>query len=266
MWVDLAGDHGDVRIHCREYGSGETTLLYLHGGWGYSIYPFERQLDQLVARFRVLIPDRTGYGLSGRRHEAFPLDFHRRAASETLALMDALEMERAMLWGHSDGACIAAWMGLDAPERCQALVLEALHLRRSKPRSREFFETMATDPTLFGERVSQTLSQEHGEGYWQELLRMGGEVWLAIGETAKTSADLFDGRLSELEPPALLLHGAEDPRTEPGELEQARAALPSAELGVIEAARHCPHAERQVWRQATALAVDFLLRNAPAGK
>jgi pimeloyl-ACP methyl ester carboxylesterase len=44
-----------------------------------------------------------------------PLDFHRRAAAETILFLDALGIERAVLWGHSDGAVISAMTGLAAP-------------------------------------------------------------------------------------------------------------------------------------------------------
>ena len=237
-------------------------MLYLHGGWGYSVHPFERQVDALGSRFRVVIPDRVGFGLSGRRAQPLPLDFHRRAAQETLGVMDALGLERAMLWGHSDGACIAVWMGLEAPERCGALVLEALHFSRAKPSSRSFFETATTDPTAFGERVSRLLADEHGEDYWRDVLALGGAVWLALGESEDPPPDLYGGRLPELLPPALILHGADDPRTEPGEIAAVQEALPAAEVCLIEGGRHCPHVEKPVWQHATAAASEFLNRYA----
>ena len=258
MLLDLAGQESS--LYCRDLGGGEVPLIHLHGGWGYAIYPFDRQAEALGEQFRILIPDRPGYGRSGRCRVAFPMDFHQRAAAETVAVMDALGLERATLWGHSDGAVIAAWVGLTAPERCEAIVLEAFHFDRAKPRSREFFETMVADPSAFGERTCSVLAEEHGEDYWRQLLRYEGELWLSIGERQGPFPDLYRGRLAELTPPVLVLHGADDPRTEPGELDSVAAALPSAELGVIEGARHCPHAESSAWREATAVAAEFLSR------
>ena len=68
----------------------------------------------LEARHRILIPDRTGYGGSGTLDVQRP-DFHRRAAEETLAVIDALGLDRVALWGHSDGAIIALLLALLAP-------------------------------------------------------------------------------------------------------------------------------------------------------
>ena len=96
-----------VSIHYRDEGTG-APLLFLHGGWGYEMYPFNRQTDALSERHRSLIPDRSGYGRSTRLVGDLPSDFHYLAATETLSLLDSLGIERATLWGHSDGAVIAA--------------------------------------------------------------------------------------------------------------------------------------------------------------
>jgi pimeloyl-ACP methyl ester carboxylesterase len=132
----LAPGVSPVLIHYRDAGAGRP-LVILHGGWGYEIYPFDRQLQALSADHRVVIPDRTGYGRSGRldRQE---VDFHQRAAAETLHVIDALGLDRPVLWGHSDGAVIALLAGLAAPQRLAGLILEATHLLRCKPGSRAF--------------------------------------------------------------------------------------------------------------------------------
>src|SRR6185369_10129617 len=126
-----------IELHYRNVGSG-VPLVFLHGGWGYQIYPFDRQIDALKDRFRIVIPDRTGYGGS-LRFGHVPTDFHSRAATETLRLLDALNIERPILWGHSDGAVIGAKIGLSRPDRISALILEAFHYYRVKPASRGFF-------------------------------------------------------------------------------------------------------------------------------
>ena len=127
----LAPSVSPVRIHYREGGAGPPIVI-LHGGWGYEIYPFDRQMAALSAKHRLVVPDRTGYGGSGQlvRQE---VDFHHRAASETFAVIDALELGRPVLWGHSDGAVIALLMGIAAPERLSGLIVEATHVFRAKP-------------------------------------------------------------------------------------------------------------------------------------
>src|SRR5713226_8889985 len=103
-----------VTIHYRDHGRG-SPLIILHGGWGYDVYPFDQQIEAFGKQFRILIPDRSGYGHSTHICADMPLDFHRRAAAETVALLDALGIPKAIFWGHSDGAVIAAMMGLHSP-------------------------------------------------------------------------------------------------------------------------------------------------------
>jgi len=235
----LAG--GPTEIYYRDYGS-RLPLVFLHGGWGYEIYPVDVGWPALK-NSRVLIPDRSGYGRS-TRPGLFGADFHRRAVTETLHFVDALALERCIFWGHSDGAVIAALLGIAAPERCLGLVMEAFHYDRAKPHSRKFFEEMASDPESFGPRVAEVLRREHGEPYWKDLIRSEGQAWLDIARCAESgSADLFDGELSRLRVPAVFLHGAEDPRTEPGELDQVRRELPAATVHVITRGGHSPHSE-----------------------
>jgi pimeloyl-ACP methyl ester carboxylesterase len=230
-----------AEIHYREFGSG-VPLLFLHSGWGYHIFPINKQLHAL-SQYRVIIPDRSGYGLSTKPAE-MSCDFHVRAAEETFAFLDALGIKDTVVWGHSDGSVIAAWMGLMRPERCRGLVLEAFHYNRRKLVSREFFEAMVAAPESFGERVAAVMSREHGEEYWRELMQTEGRTWLEIAKQADHGfADLFDGRLGELRVPAVFLQGAHDPRTDPGEMEAVQLALPAAEIRLIAAGEHCPHSE-----------------------
>jgi pimeloyl-ACP methyl ester carboxylesterase len=119
------------------------------------------------------------------------------------------------------------------------------------------------------------LASEHGEPYWRELMRSEGQVWLDIARSASDAGrDLYDGRLSELTVPTLVVHGACDPRTEPGELDAVRCELasqkakcrlagdsaPASRMHIIENGGHSPHSEEpsaaecnRVVREALAL-------------
>jgi 3-oxoadipate enol-lactonase len=255
-----------VRIRYRDIGNG-PPIVVLHGGWGYEVYPFNQHIAALATTHRFVIPDRTGYGQS-EALDVLPTDFHQRGAEETLALLDALEIERAALWGHSDGAVIALRLGLTAPDRVTAIIVEAAHFLRKKPGSRSFFETMRGATEQFGERVVDAFRRDHG-GRWRTVIAANGAVWLRIGDEATSDgADLYDGRLPELQAPVLLVHGERDPRTEPGEFQMLSAALnrrgellqSRSTVLLLPDGGHSPHSERATAAAVTTAAREFLDR------
>ncbi|TME28965.1 MAG: alpha/beta hydrolase [Chloroflexi bacterium] len=241
-----------IELRYQEGGRGAPIVL-LHGGWGYGFYPHDDAIAKLDRRF--LIPDRTGYGGSPHIDE-LPPKFHLAAAIETEKLLDALRIGRTVLWGHSDGAVIATILALRDPERYDGIIVEAIHLDREKPRSRDFFLRMQSDPDAFGERVTRKLAAEHGEDYWRTIIRAGGRAWRDIAATP--NEDFYEHRLHELSVPMLVVHGADDPRTEPGELDRIRREVPTARIEMIEGGGHSPHSTRATAAQVTAIVDDFL--------
>ena len=292
----LAPGVSPVRVFYREAGAGRPIVI-LHGGWGCEIYPFDRQIAALMVQHRLIVPDRTGYGGSERLARQ-ATDFHHRAAAETCAVIDALRLDRPVVWGHSDGAVIALLMALAHPDRFSGLIVEAAHVFRNKPASRECFDAMMRDPDGLGDRVTGVLAQEHGDT-WRELIRANGDAWLRIAnDPSAATADLYGGRIAELRVPMLVIHGARDPRTEPGELDALRAALgrthgstPTGTVGSVPAGQvgaasktdveadprvgpvqfavlpeggHSPHSERATADEVTRLVRRFVSDLCPA--
>jgi pimeloyl-ACP methyl ester carboxylesterase len=259
----LAPGVAPVRIRYRDAGAG-PPVVFLHGGWGYEIYAFGRQLAALGSRSRFVIPDRSGYGASGSI-STLPADFHHRAVTETRAVVDALELERPILWGHSDGAIIALLFALAAPDRIAGVVAEATHHFKRKPGSRGFFERMIGDPGSLGTGVVAALMSDHGER-WRQVLELNARAWLRIADEASSDHDdLYGGRLNELAVPLLVVHGARDPRTEPGELEALRRAVgPRPQFAILDAGGHSPHSESATADEVTRLVEDFAVSQAPA--
>ena len=228
-------------------------MIFLHGGWGYEVYPFSRQIAAFERDYRIIIPDRTGYGASTRVSRLDP-GFHHAAAVETLAFLDALRIESALLWGHSDGAVIATLVALSSPDRVTALVLEATHRSAAKPASRRFFEATASDPASVGKRAAAVLAHDHGND-WMNVVARHSEAWLAM---ASETRDFYSGRLGQLRVPVLVIHGEKDPRTEPGELTALRHALSHATFHVFSDAGHSPHSEDASADEITRVAATFL--------
>jgi pimeloyl-ACP methyl ester carboxylesterase len=94
------------------------------------------------------------------------------------------------------------------------------------------------------------------------LITSHARVWSDIAlQSSGRDDDLYGGRLNEVVAPTLFIHGRQDPRTEPGELEAANAQLPNAEMQILDSAGHSPHSEAAAADLATQLARDFLTKH-----
>ena len=120
---------------------------------------------------------------------------------------------------------------------------------------------MAYDPDSFGASIRRTLAAEHGEPRWRTIVQLDGQAWLDLAARAALDpsrhANLYEDRLGSLRCPVLVVHGGEDPRSEPGELEAIVEELPHAQLSLHPEAGHSPHSEPSK-DAVTSAVIDFL--------
>lgn len=115
-------DVGGKPIHYFDIGAGEPLVL-LHGGGpgasGWSNY--NRNVESLSLRFRLIVPDLPGYG----RSDKTPITGPRYAAyAEAIAgLLDTLGLAKAHVIGNSLGGGTALKLAIEKPERVQKLIL-----------------------------------------------------------------------------------------------------------------------------------------------
>jgi 4,5:9,10-diseco-3-hydroxy-5,9,17-trioxoandrosta-1(10),2-diene-4-oate hydrolase len=106
-----------------EGAGGDHPVVLLHGGGpGASAWSnFSRNLPIFAARFRTLMPDQPGFGLSA----APPVEgnYFTFSARALASLLDALQIEKVHLVGNSLGGGTAVRFALDYPERAGRLAL-----------------------------------------------------------------------------------------------------------------------------------------------
>jgi pimeloyl-ACP methyl ester carboxylesterase len=116
-----------VRLHVRDMGARHgVPLVLLHGmgamGFGFEISRLPRIA---VSRgYRVVVPDRPGYGWSERPRAREPWTPEAQARLVRGLLRELLGSTPAIVLGHSWGALVAIALALDAPEAVRGLVLE----------------------------------------------------------------------------------------------------------------------------------------------
>jgi pimeloyl-ACP methyl ester carboxylesterase len=115
---------GPLNIGYAEAGPADGKPVILLHGWPYDIHSFVDVAPQLSsAGYRVIIPYVRGYGTTTFLSDTAVRNGQPSAvAADTVALMDALKIEKATLAGFDWGARSADIVAALWPERCTALV------------------------------------------------------------------------------------------------------------------------------------------------
>jgi pimeloyl-ACP methyl ester carboxylesterase len=117
-------DAGLLNVGYVEAGPSNGPVVILLHGWPYDIHSFVDVAPPLVdAGYRVVIPHLRGYGTTRFLSDATLRNGQPSAiATDIIALMDALKIEKATLAGYDWGARTANIIAALWPERCKAMV------------------------------------------------------------------------------------------------------------------------------------------------
>jgi pimeloyl-ACP methyl ester carboxylesterase len=117
-------DAGTLSIGYAEEGPADGPPVLLLHGWPYDIHSYAEVAALLAAKgYRVIVPHLRGHGTT-RFHSAAALRNGQPAAlaTDAIALMDALDIRKAVIGGFDWGARTANIMAALWPERCKAMV------------------------------------------------------------------------------------------------------------------------------------------------
>jgi pimeloyl-ACP methyl ester carboxylesterase len=117
-------DAGVLDVGYAEAGPADGPAVLLLHGWPYDIHSYVEVVPLLAAAgYRVVVPHLRGYGTTRFLSSGTFRNGQQSAlAVDTVALMDALEIEQAILGGFDWGARTANVVAALWPERCRAIV------------------------------------------------------------------------------------------------------------------------------------------------
>ena len=117
-------DAGVLSVGYAEAGPADGPPVVLLHGWPYDIHSYVDVASLLATRgYRVVIPYLRGHGTTRfLSEETFRNGQQSVVAVDAVALMDALEIERAIIAGFDWGARTADIVAAVWPERCKGLV------------------------------------------------------------------------------------------------------------------------------------------------
>jgi pimeloyl-ACP methyl ester carboxylesterase len=261
-----------IDIHYLDHGEGEPLVL-LHGGvvstnpiWTGVPVAYASHMDTLGGHFRVIAPDTRGCGKTVHSGGTISFDL---LADDVAALIDALDLERPLIAGFSDGGITATVLAIRHPGAVRAIVNHAgfdafdpdaptvammRQILGGSPDATEpdpdaaarGFEASEQMRAMF-ELMMRDQDDGQGEGHWREYLRLSWDRTTQL--PGYTYADL-----AQITAPTLILTGDRD---EFCTVEQAVATyrqLPEGELAILPGHGH------YIPPSAIQTSVEFLTR------
>jgi len=126
-------DAGVLNVGYAELGRSDGPAVILLHGWPYDIHSYVDVAPLLgSAGYRVIVPYQRGYGITSFLSSTTVRNGQQSAmALDTIALMDALKIEKAIFGGFDSGSRTADIVAALWPERCKALVSVGGYLIRN---------------------------------------------------------------------------------------------------------------------------------------
>ena len=107
-------------IHVEVTGSESAPALMLSNSLGTNLHMWDDQVQEFAKHFRLIRYDRRGHGQSGAPKGPYSFE---RFGRDIIAILDALKINKANWCGLSMGGMDGQWLGANAPDRVEKLVL-----------------------------------------------------------------------------------------------------------------------------------------------
>jgi 3-oxoadipate enol-lactonase len=236
-----------VTLGYRLDGPEGAPALALFGSLGGTTNVWEPQLSAFAERGRVIRFDHPGHGTSPVADRPVTVD---GIAASALAVLDELGIGRVAVCGLSLGGMVAMWLGANAPERVDRLVLACTGAKLGTPEMwserADLVRREGTAAVAAGIRerwfTPAFRDSPAAAAVVDELLAIPSEGY-ARGCEAVGSFD-FRNELGRIGQPVLVLAGAEDPMTPPDVLDPLVGGIPNAALVTIPHAAHLANVEQ----------------------
>jgi pimeloyl-ACP methyl ester carboxylesterase len=245
-----------IDIHYVEEGQG-VPLVLLHGGmvstnpiWAPTPVSYTAHMQALARRHRVIAPDTRGCGRTVHDGGIITYD---QLAEDVLALVEALDLDRPLIAGFSDGGITATVAGIRDPGRFRGIVNDAGYdlFNPSAPTFAMMRQMLGgspaateADPSAFAQAVThddqmsamfELLKADEdggqGDGHWAEYLR------LSFHRTTQHSGYTFED-FAKITAPTLILVGDRDDYCTLDDGAAAYRRLPSGEIAVLPTTGH----------------------------
>jgi pimeloyl-ACP methyl ester carboxylesterase len=216
----------DIQMYYEIYNAaGGDPVLLLHGGLG-STLNWGNQVPALVGKHKVIALDSRGHGRSTRSEQPFGYEL---MASDVLAMMDHLKLDKVSIVGWSDGGIIGLVLAMQHPERVSKLFAYGANYNVSGVNP-----AVETDP-VFGQAIGiamenyQKLSPTPGE--FDNFLKQISAMWFS-------QPDFKPDQLGAIKVPTVIADGQYEEAILPAHTVELAKLIPGAKLVIIPNVSH----------------------------
>lgn len=253
-----------IVLHHRIVGPIGAPALVFSNSLGSDFRIWQEIVPSFADRYRAVLYDKRGHGLSDAPHSPYTIDDH---ADDLLALLDHLGIEATALVGLSVGGMIAQRIAVKTPQRVRALVLCDTAARIGTPES--WAERIAAVESSGIESIADAVMQRwFTPGFrtsrpddcagWRNMLVRTPAQGYAGTCAAIRDADLI-ADAARIAVPTLCIVGDQDGSTPPDLVRRTADLIAGARFEVVESAGHIPCIEQPA---TTARLIDRHLREA----
>jgi len=238
---------GDIRIHYGLEGPTTAAVLVFSNSLGTDYFMWDPQAPVLKKKWRLLRYDTRGHGQTSVTPGPYSIE---RLGKDVLGLLDSLHLDRVHFCGLSMGGMIGMWLGANARERLNRLVLcntavkigtaetwnariAAVQKNGMKPIAAAVIERWFTP--AFRAKSPEIVSKA------QHMLEQANPEGYAACCAAVRDFD-FRRKLGLIRVPTLAIAGSQDPATTPADLHALADAIPRARYAEL-AASHLSNIE-----------------------
>lgn len=213
-----------IEMYYATYGAGDPVLL-IHGGLGHADV-WANQVADLMTDHLVIVADSRGHGRSSRTEEPFGYDL---MASDYLALLDYLKIDKVDLVGWSDGGIIGLDIAMTHPERLDRLYAQAANITTDgvDPSVAEDAVFNAYIGDMAGDYAKMSPTPDQFDGFVAQI----GEMWA-------TQPNWTDAQVAAIAVPVAVVAGDHDEAILRPHTEKIAALIPGAELVILPDASH----------------------------
>lgn len=226
-------------------GSGRSAAIVLVHGLGGSLNSWWAQLAACEERgYRAIAYDQRGAGLSSKPPGPYSVDLW---AQDLVRLIEALEVERPILVGHSVGCMTCQWASVELEDRAAGLVTIGGALAWRREAGPVFEERVRLARAGRMDEIAETvvgtgLSEERRRsdpvlaGLFRDLIASNDAQPYAEWSAATAAGRMVDpGRVAC---PVLACCGEHDPVTPPSFAQAIADAVPNGRTAVVDGAAH----------------------------